>query len=42
MVATFLAILEMIRSNRIFAEYDEDTKDFILIKTKKEVNDEQR
>ncbi len=42
MVATFLAILEMIRSNRILAEYDEGTKDFILIKTKKEVNDEQR
>ena len=42
MVATFLAVLEMIRSNRIIAEYDEEAKDFILIKTKKEVNDEQR
>ncbi|MBO5059798.1 MAG: segregation/condensation protein A [Clostridia bacterium] len=40
LVATFLAILEMIRSSRIIAEYDEKTKDFILIKTKKEVNDE--
>lgn len=41
MVATFLAILEMIRGGRLTAEYDEQTKDFILIKTKKEVNDEQ-
>ena len=37
---TRLAILEMIRSNKIVAEYDEDSKDFILIKNKKEVNDE--
>lgn len=40
MVATFLAILEMIRGGRITAEYDEKAKDFILIKSKKEVNDE--
>lgn len=41
MVATFLAILEMIRGGKITAEYDEKSKDFILIKGKKEVNDEQ-
>ncbi len=40
LVATFLAILEMIRSSRIMAEYDEKSKDFILIKCKKEVTDE--
>ena len=41
MVATFLAILEMIRGGKIIAEYDEKSKDFILTKSKKEVNDEQ-
>lgn len=41
LVATFLAILEMIRSNRIVAEFDEQSKDFILIKNKKEVANEQ-
>lgn len=41
MVATFLAILEMIRGGRIIAEYDEKSKDFILIKSKKEVDNEQ-
>lgn len=41
LVATFLAILEMIRSSRITADYDEKSKDFILKETKKEVNDEQ-
>lgn len=41
MVATFLAILEMIRGGRITAEYDEKSKDFILIKSKKEVDNEQ-
>ena len=40
LVATFLAILEMIRSNKILAEYDEKSKDYILIKSKKEVTDE--
>lgn len=40
LVATFLAILEMIRSSRITADYDEKTKDFILKQTKKEVTDE--
>ncbi len=30
LVATFLAILEMIRRNRITADYDETEKDFIL------------
>lgn len=40
LVATFLAILEMIRSSRITAEYDENSKDFILKQTKKEVTDE--
>ena len=42
LVATFLAILEMIRSSRIMAEYDEKSKDFILIQCKKEVTNEQR
>ncbi len=32
LVATFLAILEMIRQSKITAEYDEKTKDFILTK----------
>ncbi len=41
MVATFLAILEMISKGNLTAQYDEEQKDFILIKTKKEVNDEQ-
>ena len=35
-VATFLAILEMIRSGKITAEYDEKSKDFILKECKKE------
>ncbi len=30
MVATFLALLEMIKSNKIFAEYDYEKKDFII------------
>ena len=41
MVATFLAILEMIRGGRIIAEYDEKSKDYILIKSKKEVDNGQ-
>lgn len=31
MIATFLAVLEMIKLNRLFAQYNEETKDFILI-----------
>lgn len=34
MIATFLAILEMIKLNKLRTEYDENTKDFILYKTK--------
>ena len=30
MIATFLAILEMIKLNKIKAEYDNDRKDFVL------------
>lgn len=30
MIATFLAVLEMIKLNRLYANYDEGTKDFIL------------
>ena len=30
MIATFLAVLEMIRLNKLRADYDEDKKDFIL------------
>ncbi len=30
MIATFLAILEMIKLNKIKAEYDDDRKDFVL------------
>ena len=40
LVATFLAILEMIRSSKLIAEYDEKSKDYILMKSKKEVTDE--
>lgn len=32
MIATFLAILEMIKENKIVAEYDDEKKDFIIIK----------
>lgn len=37
MIATFLAVLEMIKMNRLFANYSEKTKDFVLT-TKGEVN----
>lgn len=37
MIATFLAVLEMIKLNRLFAQYDDSTKDFILT-TKGEIN----
>lgn len=30
MIATFLAVLEMIKLNKLYANYDEGTKDFIL------------
>jgi segregation and condensation protein A len=30
MIATFLAVLEMIRMSRLFADYNEETKDFVL------------
>ncbi|MCI8404120.1 MAG: segregation/condensation protein A [Clostridia bacterium] len=30
MIATFLAVLEMIKLNRLYADYDENTRDFIL------------
>lgn len=40
MIATFLAVLEMIKLNRLFADYDENTKDFVLTSKKTEkVND---
>lgn len=40
MIATFLAVLEMIKLNRLFAEYNENTKDFELFSKKAEkVND---
>lgn len=35
MIATFLAILEMIKLNKIRAEYDEDRKDFVLTQEEK-------
>lgn len=38
MIATFLAVLEMIRMNRLFADYNEETGDFILT-TKGENNE---
>ena len=40
MIASFLAVLEMIKLNRLFADYDENTKDFVLTSKKTEkVND---
>lgn len=30
MIATFLAVLEMIKLNKLYADYDENTRDFIL------------
>lgn len=38
MIATFLAVLEMIKLNRLFAKYSSETKDFILT-TKGEGNE---
>lgn len=35
MIATFLAVLEMIKLNKIFANYDDNRKDFILTTEKK-------
>ncbi len=42
MIATFLAVLEMIKENRLFAEYSEKEKDFVLTSnyTKAELEDE--
>ncbi|MCC8168935.1 MAG: segregation/condensation protein A [Oscillospiraceae bacterium] len=37
MIATFLAVLEMIKMNRLFADYNYDTKDFVLT-SKDEMN----
>lgn len=37
MIATFLAVLEMIKLNRLFAEYNEETKDFNLFSKKEKV-----
>lgn len=34
MIATFLAVLEMIKLNKIRAEYDENTEDFVLMQEK--------
>jgi len=36
MIATFLAVLEMIKLNRIYADYDEESKDFIIHPVKQE------
>lgn len=35
MIATFLAVLEMIKLNKLYADYDEEKKDFILSAEKK-------
>ncbi len=35
MIATFLAVLEMIKLNKLYANYDEEKKDFILSAEKK-------
>ena len=42
MIATFLAILDMIKINRILAEYDEEKDDFVLVSnyTESELDDE--
>ncbi len=42
MIATFLAVLDMIKSNKLFAEYDERKDDFILTSgySKKELESE--
>ena len=37
MIATFLAVLEMIKLSRLFAEYNEETKDFNLFSKKEKV-----
>ena len=36
MIATFLAVLEMIKLNKLFADYNEETKDFVLFSGKVE------
>lgn len=30
MIATFLAVLEMVKLNKLYADYDENTRDFVL------------
>ena len=35
MIATFLAVLEMIKLNKLYADYDEKSDDFILTTEKK-------
>lgn len=35
MIATFLAVLEMIKLSKLYANYDEETKDFVLTTEKK-------
>ena len=36
LIATFLAVLEMIKLNRLYADYNENTKDFVLFSRKAE------
>ena len=38
MIATFLAILEMIRLNKISADYNYEKKDFIITEKKEKSN----
>ncbi len=44
MIATFLAVLEMIKENRLFADYNEDEDDFVLTTnyTDKELEEENK
>lgn len=39
MIATFLAVLEMIKLNKLYADYDEGQKDFILVPAKNRSNE---
>ena len=39
MIATFLAVLEMIKLNKLYADYDEGQKDFILVPAKNRNNE---
>ena len=38
-IATFLAVLEMIKLNRIMADYDDNKKDFIITRNEKNIKD---